>query len=267
MNIKKKLNCVHVPIFVFCHHFFRKYCNDLKSILKPQEWGFESPPEYSNPQLATYKGSVTYWKCIKTFVWFITRYPHKQSLDLNNSRHYYNETNKRMDCSNSKISTLSKVKIICAASCQGTRYGPGFWRNISLNYFLRCWCFPPTCPPTVHVPNIFEKRWWVGNHPKDLGHIFPCLWLIHYPITMNLVKLWQKRFYIHLTTSKCSWNKPTPWSCRCRKSLQPGPSPYIFKQFVELVLKVRWLTFIGSGKYLHILRGTTNSGKFATIVG
>jgi hypothetical protein len=50
---------------------------------------------------------------------------------------------------------------------------------------------PPTPPQTLHVHNIFEKR-WVGNHPIDLGHNFPCLSLIHHPITINLVKNYGK---------------------------------------------------------------------------
>lgn len=118
----------------------------------------------------------------------------KTSIDLNNSRHYYNETNKRMNCSNCKISTLSKVRLFVL---QAAKVLVGmvliFEKIFHSIIFWRCWCFlhPPPLPQTLHVHNIFEKR-WVGNHPKDFGYNFPCLSLIHHPIKINLVKIYGK---------------------------------------------------------------------------
>jgi hypothetical protein len=73
------------------------------------------------------------------------------NMDLNNSRHYYNETNKRMDCSNSKkIQTVSKVRLFVLKAAKVLhRYGHDFQER----YFTQL-CFkmlvvrpPPPDPP------------------------------------------------------------------------------------------------------------------------
>jgi hypothetical protein len=79
------------------------------------------------------------------------------------------------------------------------------------------------------------------------------------PNTNNLVKLWQKGFYVHLTISQTHFERTHTWqlqfgSWRCRELIQPRSSQNIVA-LLQWVFQVRWPTLVGFAGISRSWRG------------
>lgn len=85
-----------------------------------------------------------------------------------------------------------------------------------------------SAPELAHPKGLFAPHDGGPQNLKLLKSLFRRFLLTHNPIPINLVKIWQKGFYVQLTISEQTLKRTHTGSCRCREGRRPKPSQNAF---------------------------------------
>jgi hypothetical protein len=85
-----------------------------------------------------------------------------------------------------------------------------------------------SAPELAHPKGLFAPHDGGPQNLKLFKSLFQCFLLTHNPIPINLVKIWQKGFYVQLTISEQTLKRTHTGSCRCREGRRPKPSQNAF---------------------------------------